>query len=147
MVCEVDPAGVAVDRSSKVTFWRESLTPSELGQKVSRYLDIGDIQELQPLSYGISHRIFEMKLIGSRGSGTLRGIRVRWALGLRDNWFTIERTFDRDGKVRQFIFTGRGWGHGVGMCQVGAIGFAKQGKDYKSILKHYYTGIQIQKLY
>jgi stage II sporulation protein D len=147
LVCEVDPAGVAVDRSSKVTFWKETITPSELGKKVARYLDIGDILELQPVSYGASNRIFELKLTGTRGSGTLRGIRVRWALGLRDNWFTIERTFERNGKVKQFIFTGRGWGHGVGMCQVGAIGFAKQGKDYKFILQHYYTGVQIKKTY
>ena len=147
LVCEVDPAGVAVDRSSKVTFWRETVTPAELGKKVAKYLDIGDILELEPLSYGVSPRIYELKLTGSRGSGTLRGIRVRWALGLRDNFFTIERTFDRNGNVKEFIFTGRGWGHGVGMCQVGAIGFAKQGKDYKFILKHYYTGVQINKLY
>jgi len=138
---------VTVDRTSKVTFWRDTVTPADLGKKVARYLDIGDIQELEPISYGASPRIFELKLIGTRGSGTLRGIRVRWALGLRDNFFTIERTFDRDGRVKQFIFTGRGWGHGVGMCQVGAMGFAKQGKDYRFILKHYYTGVQINKLY
>lgn len=147
LVCEVDPSGVAVDRSSKVTFWRDTVTPAELGKKVARYLDIGDIYDLEPISYGASPRIFELKLTGSRGSGTLRGIRVRWGLGLRDNFFTIERTFDRNGRVKEFIFTGRGWGHGVGMCQVGAIGFAKQGKDYRFILKHYYTGVQINKLY
>lgn len=147
LVCEVDRAGISVDRSSKVTFWQDKIGPAELGEKVARYLDIGEIYDLQPLSYGHSQRVYEMKIIGSKGSGTLKGIRVRWALGLRDNLFTIERTFDRNGKVQQFIFTGRGWGHGVGMCQVGAIGFAKQGKDYKSILKHYYTGVQISKVY
>jgi stage II sporulation protein D len=147
LVCEVDRAGISVDRSSKVTFWQETIGPVELGEKVARYLNIGEIYDLQPLSYGISQRVYEMKLTGSRGSGTLKGIRVRWALGLKDNLFTIERTFDRNGKVQKFIFTGRGWGHGVGMCQVGAIGFAKQGKDYKSILKHYYTGVQITKAY
>ena len=147
LVCEVDRAGISVDRSSTVTFWQERIGPSELGEKVARYLDIGEIYDLQPLSYGHSQRVYEMKLTGSKGSGTLKGIRVRWALGLKDNLFTIERTFDRNGKVQQFIFTGRGWGHGVGMCQVGAIGFAKQGKDYKSILKHYYTGVQISKVY
>jgi peptidoglycan hydrolase-like amidase len=147
LVCEVDPAGVSMDRSSKLTFWQETITPEELGKKVAKYLDIGDIYDVQPLSYGVSQRVYEMKITGSRGSGTLRGIRVRWALGLKDNLFTIERTFDRSGKIKQFIFTGRGWGHGVGMCQVGAIGYAKQGKDYEQILKHYYTGVQIVKEY
>jgi stage II sporulation protein D len=147
LVCTVDPAGIAADRSSKVTFWQERITPQDLGKKVARYLNIGDILELQPISYGVSPRIFELKLIGSAGSGVLRGIRVRWGLGLRDNWFTIERTLDRNGTVKEFIFTGRGWGHGVGMCQVGAIGFAKLGRDYRWILKHYYTGVEIKKLY
>jgi stage II sporulation protein D len=147
LVCEVDRSGISVDRSSKVTFWRETIAPSELGKKVAKYLDVGDIVDLQPLSYGLSHRIYELKITGTQGSGTLRGIRVRWALGLKDNLFVIERTFDRNGHVKEFVFTGRGWGHGVGMCQVGAIGFAKQGKDYKSILTHYYTGVQIKKEY
>lgn len=77
----------------------------------------------------------------------LKGLRVRWALGLKDNLFDIDRTYGTDGKVKQFVFTGRGWGHGVGMCQVGALGYAKQGKDYRYILQHYYTGVQITRSY
>jgi hypothetical protein len=147
LVCEVNPSGISVDRSSKLSFWQESVTPSELGKRVSKYLDVGDVIDLQPLSYGLSKRIYEMRITGTRGTGTLRGIRVRWALGLKDNLFVIDRTFDRGGKVKEFMFTGRGWGHGVGMCQVGAIGFARQGKNYDWILKHYYTGVTIKKEY
>jgi len=147
LVCEVDRAGISVDRSSKVTFWQETVNPSELGKRVSKYLNVGDIVDLQPLSYGLSKRVYELKITGTRGTGTLRGIRVRWALGLKDNLFVIERTLERGGKVKDFVFTGRGWGHGVGMCQVGAIGFARQGKDYGWILKHYYTGVSIKREY
>jgi stage II sporulation protein D len=88
-----------------------------------------------------------MKITGTKGSGTIKGIRVRWALGLRENLFVVDRTVDRNGKVKEFVFTGRGWGHGVGMCQIGALGYARMGKDYRAILQHYYTNVQINKAY
>jgi stage II sporulation protein D len=147
LVCELNQIGAATDRSSKLSFWHETVTPAELGQRVSKYMDVGEVLELQPISYGVSHRVYEMKIVGSRNSGTLKGIRVRWALGLKDNLFTIDRTFDSNGRVKQFLFTGRGWGHGVGMCQIGAIGYARQGMDYQKILTHYYTGVQISSAY
>jgi stage II sporulation protein D len=147
LACELNQSGASVDRSSKYSFWKESFTPSELGEKVSRYADLGDIIDVQPLTYGASRRIFEAKVTGTKGSTVFRGLRVRWALGLRDNLFTIDRTYGENGKVRQFVFTGRGWGHGVGMCQVGALGYSKRGKTYKDILKHYYTGVEIKRMY
>lgn len=145
LACEISRAGAAVDRSSKYSFWQESVTSSDLGQRVSKYANVGDVLDLQPLSYGVSGRIYQLKITGTKSSAVLSGIRVRWALGIKDNLFTIDRTFDPGGRVREFVFTGRGWGHGVGMCQVGALGYAKQGMDYKQILKHYYTGTDISK--
>ncbi len=118
-----------------------------MGLKVSKYLDAGDVLDLQPLSYGVSGRVYEMKVIGSKASGVLKGIRVRWGLGLRDNLFVVDRTMDKSGRVKQFVFTGRGWGHGLGMCQVGALGYAKLGKDYRNILEHYYSGVSITKAF
>jgi peptidoglycan hydrolase-like amidase len=147
LVCELNQAGATVDRSSKYTFWRESATPAELGEKVSKYADVGEITDLEPLSYGASHRIYELKITGTKGNAVLRGLRVRWALGLRDNLFVIDKTYDSSGRIRNFTFTGRGWGHGVGMCQVGALGYAKLGKDYREILKHYYLGVEITRKY
>lgn len=143
LACEISQSGAAVDRTSKYSFWQESVTPADLGVRISKYADVGEVVDLQPLSYGVSGRVYEMKITGSKSTAVLSGIRVRWALGLKDNLFTIDRTFTTGGRVREFTFTGRGWGHGVGMCQVGAIGYAKQGMDYKQILKHYYTGVQI----
>lgn len=147
LVCELSQSGIAMDRSSKYSFWQETATPEELGKRVSKYLDIGDIVDLQPLSYGVSKRVYEMKFLGRKGSGVLKGIRVRWALGLKDNLFVIDRLYDDNGRVTSFLFSGRGWGHGLGMCQVGAVGYAKQGKDYRFILKHYYTGVDLSKVY
>jgi stage II sporulation protein D len=86
-------------------------------------------------------------MIGTQSSAHVRGGRIRSALGLREQLFVIERKYDVDGRVIGFVFAGRGWGHGVGMCQVGAYGMAKQGLNYEQILKAYYTGIEITRLY
>ena len=77
----------------------------------------------------------------------MRGGRIRSVLGLREQLFVIERRLDAAGNVVGFVFTGRGWGHGVGLCQVGAYGLAKQGLNYSQILKTYYTGIELTKMY
>ena len=60
---------------------------------------------------------------------------------IRSVFFTVSK------KKNEFIFRGHGWGHGVGMCQWGAKGMAEKGKDYKEILKYYYTGVKIEKVY
>ena len=57
------------------------------------------------------------------------------------------RELDGHGAVSQFVFVGKGWGHGVGLCQVGAFGMAKAGSKYQAILSHYYSGIGIEKAY
>ena len=75
------------------------------------------------------------------------GLRVRWGLGLRENLFVINRERDASGGVKRFIFTGKGWGHGVGLCQVGSFGMARAGSTYDRILQHYYTGITLAQAY
>jgi len=60
---------------------------------------------------------------------------------IRSTLFTVSKV------KNEFIFKGRGWGHGVGMCQWGARGLAETGKNYKEILKYYYTGVKIEKAY
>ena len=58
----------------------------------------------------------------------------------------IEPQRDRDGKIEAVVFAGKGWGHGVGLCQVGAYGMALRGADYREILSHYYSGTKIERL-
>ncbi|HXY40128.1 MAG TPA: hypothetical protein VEQ10_10670, partial [Vicinamibacteria bacterium] len=79
---------------------------------------------------------------GSKGELLLRGLRIRWALGLRENLFVIEREAGPAG-IARFVFTGKGWGHGVGLCQVGAFGMAQAGATYDAILRHYYSGVSL----
>lgn len=88
-----------------------------------------------------------MSVIGQEGQVRVAGLKIRQMLGLRDNLFVIDRLKNEDGRVSQFIFSGKGWGHGVGLCQVGAFRMAQKGAGYEGILKKYYRGIKIEKMY
>jgi stage II sporulation protein D len=72
----------------------------------------------------------------------LKGLPIRWSLNVPDNLFVFEKSVDPDG-VDRYTFYGKGWGHGVGMCQVGAYGMAFRGYKYDQILKRYYTAVEI----
>ena len=74
-------------------------------------------------------------------------LRLRTLLGLRDSLFSFDIERNAGGGVVGMTFFGRGWGHGVGMCQVGAFGMALDGATYEEILKRYYKGIELKKLY
>ncbi|HET6862511.1 MAG TPA: hypothetical protein VFH91_05670, partial [Pyrinomonadaceae bacterium] len=124
------------------------LSPGQVQARLARYAKgIGTITDLRVVSRGSSHRVTDLELIGTSGTSHVRGGRIRSALGLREQLFVIDREYDESGRITEFVFTGRGWGHGVGMCQVGAYGLAKQGYTFDQILKAYYTGIEITKMY
>jgi stage II sporulation protein D len=139
--------GASADRTSKVYKWEVRMTPAELAAAISRYGDVGTVRDVTPRRFGVSGRVTELSVTGTDGELVLRGLRVRWGLGLRENLFVIDRERDASGAVRQFIFTGKGWGHGVGLCQVGSFGMAQAGSTYDRILQHYYTGITLQQAY
>jgi stage II sporulation protein D len=86
-------------------------------------------------------------VLGSDGEVVLKGLRVRWGMNLRENLFVVDRELDGKGQVERFVVTGKGWGHGVGLCQVGAFGMALSGSTFEEILQHYYTGVTLQKAY
>jgi stage II sporulation protein D len=147
---EVRPApnGAAADRSSPYANWTATLTVSEAQMKLNRFSSgIGPLTDLRISSRGSSRRATDLLIIGANGMAHLRGGRIRSALGLREQLFVIDRKYDETGRLTGFTFTGRGWGHGVGMCQVGAYGLARQGLTYDKILKAYYTGIDLTRLY
>ena len=83
---------------------------------------------------------------GSRSSTIVRGFDVRRLLDLRESLMVIDLQRDERGRIEAAVFTGKGWGHGVGMCQVGAYGMALRGASYLEILGHYYTGATIDKI-
>lgn len=147
---EVKPApnGAAADRFSPFSNWSMGLSPGQVQARLSRAArGIGQLMDLRVVSRGSSHRVTDLEVIGTSGTAHVRNGRIRSALGLKEQLFVIDREYDDNGRVSQFVFTGRGWGHGVGMCQVGAYGLAKQGWNYDQILKAYYTGIEITKMY
>jgi stage II sporulation protein D len=147
---EVRPAanGAAADRFSPFTNWTTDLTPGQAQARLGRYASgIGSLVDMRVIARGNSRRATDLELIGTQGTAHVRGGRIRSALGLREQLFVIEHRYDDDGRILGFTFLGRGWGHGVGMCQVGAYGLARQGFTYEQILKAYYTGIELTRMY
>jgi stage II sporulation protein D len=147
---EVKPAanGAAADRFSPFSSWTTGLTVGQVQARLARAArGIGTITDLRVVARGSSHRVTDLEVVGTNGTAHVRGGRIRSALGLREQLFVIDREHDDSGRITEFIFNGRGWGHGVGMCQVGAYGLAKQGWSYEQILKAYYTGIELMRMY
>lgn len=145
---ELNSTGASSDRFSPVASWQTTLARSAVAEKLRGLADsIGELKDLRPARLGNSGRVVQILLVGSRGSMTLNGYRFRNALGLRDTLFTISREVNPAGNVDRFMFNGRGWGHGVGMCQVGAFGMARSGRSFEEILKTYYQGVELRKAY
>jgi len=142
-------SGASSDRYSPLSHWTEDITPSDLASRLRKSkVDIGDIVDLIPEQAGDSHRVTEVKVIGRHQTTTLTGgNKIRNAFGLRDSLFVVEKEYDNNHQVKMFHFTGRGWGHGVGMCQFGAYGLALEGYTFEQILRHYYTGITLKQAY
>jgi len=147
---EVRPAanGASAERFSPFTNWTTELSLGEVQMRLGRSVrGVGAITDLRIAARGSSRRVIDLEVVGSQGTGHVRRGRIRSALGLREQLFVIDRVYNVNNRVVGFVFTGRGWGHGVGMCQVGAYGLARQGFTVEQILKAYYTGIELTKLY
>lgn len=143
-----NPNGAASDRFSVFSRWQVEYSPEELKARlVDARVNVGDILDVKISKYGLSQRAAELKVIGSQTERTITGLRIRSALGLRESLFIVLREYDQKGEIKKFRFSGRGWGHGVGMCQVGAYGLAVDGLNYEEILKIYYRGIDLVKKY
>jgi stage II sporulation protein D len=140
---ERTPHGAAASYASRFYSWEADLTPADVARSLSRYGSVGHVRDIVPLRLGVSGRVVEADVIGSDGHIDLKGLQVRYGLGLRENLFVIDRETGPRGDVRRFVITGKGWGHGVGLCQVGAFGMAQTGSTFEQILKHYYTGISL----
>ena len=145
---ELNPTGAASDRISPVASWKMTIARLEIARKVqSLGGNIGALRDLKPSRLGSSGRVVQLELIGSKGRILVNGYKFRNALGLRDTLFTIARSKNPDGSIESFTFNGRGWGHGVGLCQVGAVGMARAGRRFEEILKTYYQGVELRKAY
>jgi SpoIID/LytB domain protein len=132
-------------RLGKTKFrWTEKLSEAELTARVAtEHPEIGRVRRLVARQRGVSGRIGVLAIEGERGSVEVAGdLHIRRLLGgLKSTLFEVTRHGDA------FVFRGAGFGHGVGMCQMGAIGMATAGKTHAQILAHYYRGSHLHRLY
>ena len=146
---EVEPTETptTAERMSPWTFWNKSASAGEVQSRLSRYVrGIGTLYDVNIKKVGYSRRPIELEIIGSNGVKTLKGGKIRSALRLPEQLFVMNKRYSGS-TAASYTFTGRGWGHGVGMCQYGAFGLAKMGVRYDEIIKHYYTGVDLTKAY
>jgi stage II sporulation protein D len=146
LVYRINFANPAADRYSRLAIWQVHKTAAEL-DAAFRPLAIGEFADLRVVERGPSERAVSTEITGTRGRRTVPALRLRTLLGLRDSLFSYDIERNARGAVLGAMFYGRGWGHGVGMCQVGAYGMAIDGATYDEILKKYYKGIELKKLY
>jgi stage II sporulation protein D len=146
LIYRINFANPAADRYSRLALWQVHKTKAEL-DTAFRSLAIGEFSDMRVIQRGLSERLVSTEIVGTSGRRTVPALRLRTLLSLRDSLFSYDVERNAAGTVVGATFFGRGWGHGVGMCQVGAYGMALAGARYDEILKKYYTGIELQKLY
>lgn len=133
--------------------WNQTYSQAEVKQLLEEKLEVqfGDIIDLIPLSRGKSGRIYRLKIVGKERTLIIgKELEIRRALSkshLYSSAFIVEKRDIKDGVPQKFIIKGAGWGHGVGLCQIGAAMMGKQGYRYEEILLHYYKGAEITKAY
>ena len=133
--------------------WSQTYSQAEVKQLLEEKLEVqfGDIIDLIPLSRGKSGRIYRLKIVGKERTLIIgKELEIRRALSkshLYSSAFIVEKADIKDGVPQKFIIKGAGWGHGVGLCQIGAAMMGKQGYPYEEILLHYYKGAEITKAY
>jgi stage II sporulation protein D len=138
--------GTSDDRSSTVYSWEVRRSRRQLESAVNRRVSVGRLQDLRVVRRGRSGRVVELEVLGSQGKAVVRGFDIRRLLDLREILTVIEVQRDAGGRLEAVVFAGKGWGHGVGLCQVGAYGMALRGRSYDEILGHYYRGARLQGL-
>jgi len=147
---EIKPTVItaAAEKNSSFTLWNVNLSPSAVQSRLSRYVrGIGSLIDVRVAQKGFSRRAVDLEIVGTNGTFHLKGGKIRSALRLNEQLFVINKRYDANGRATSYSFTGRGWGHGVGMCQYGAYGLAKMGVKYDAIIKHYYSGVDLTKAY
>jgi SpoIID/LytB domain protein len=125
--------------------WTVQYTQEELSEIIRERsgIDFGEILDLVPIKRGPSARLYEMQIVGSKRSMVIgKELEIRKWLSkshLYSSAFVVDRNEQGD-----FILTGAGWGHGVGLCQIGAAVMADKGYSYEQILAHYFPGSELK---
>jgi len=143
LVQQVEREGVAFDRSSRYSSWTRYRSDSELAKSIDTRLPGLGFRDFEVLSRGVSGRVGKIRIHGASGeTAEVEGLAVRWTLDIPDTLFTARR-LEPPGREPGWLFYGKGWGHGVGLCQIGSYGMAQRGHGYREILEHYYTGAEL----
>ena len=139
------PAWNAVQETKDFYRWTVQYTKEELSEIIRERsgIDFGEILDLVPIKRGPSARLYEMQIVGSKRSMVIgKELEIRKWLSrshLYSSAFVVDRNENGD-----FILTGAGWGHGVGLCQIGAAVMADKGYTYEQILAHYFPGSELK---
>jgi peptidoglycan hydrolase-like amidase len=151
-----NPRGTGInllDRNARYFRWEVTYGRRELEDILKRKLgfDVGTLVDIQPLQRGVSGRITELEILGSHRNHKVRGeLNIRRVLGestLNSSCFVVDLTLGDLGDPVEIKLIGAGFGHGVGMDQTAAGVMAHEGKDHKAILKHFYKGAKIEKIW
>ena len=131
--------------------WKQEYGQKELSELILNRsgVDYGDIIDLIPVERGTSGRLEKLRIVGSKKSMIIgKELEIRRTLStshLYSSAFVVEKVGEENGVPAKFILHGAGWGHGVGLCQIGAAVMGEQGYKYKEILLHYFVGASIER--
>jgi SpoIID/LytB domain protein len=136
--------------------WKTILTQAEIKElllsKVG--IEVGDVLDLIPVERGVSGRLIRLKIVGSKSTIIIgKELEIRKALSkshLYSSAFVVDKKMNpaNENKAPEsFVLKGAGWGHGVGLCQIGAAVMSTQGYSYQEILAHYFPSSQLEKIY
>jgi len=145
---------VDFDQETKDFFrWKVEYTQEQVKKiiKSKSEIDFGDIIDLVPVERGDSGRLIKLKIIGSKKTITIgKELEIRKVLSethLYSSAFVVDKEGEKNGVPEKFIIHGAGWGHGVGLCQIGAAVMAAQGYQFDEILLHYFKDAKLKKIY
>lgn len=133
--------------------WKVRYAQHELAELIHKRsgIDFGNIIDLIPVERGTSGRLVKLKIVGTSRTLTIgKELEIRRTLSpshLYSSAFVVDEEGESNGLPTHFTLTGAGWGHGVGLCQIGAAMMGKQGYIYKDILSHYYQESCLKRLY
>jgi peptidoglycan hydrolase-like amidase len=142
-----------LEYTKKYFRWREEFTREELEQLINRFPEysVGEIQNIEPVSRGYSGRIENLKISGSKREIVInKEFNIRKALSpsfLYSSCFIIDIKRGNSGGIEKVTLRGAGWGHGAGLCQIGAAMMAHRGFSAENILYHYYPNSRLASLY
>lgn len=133
--------------------WKVNYTQAEISELLARRsgIEFGNILDLIPVERGISGRLTKLKIVGSKRTITVgKELEIRKWLSnshLYSSAFIVEKGDLQNGIPQTFTLLGAGWGHGVGLCQIGAAVMAKQGYVYQDIVSHYFRNSELKRIY